>query len=159
MNSPKVRQMDNSAIIIEFIKVIGYGVAGYYFGQVKEKKNEKSVRFKNHQTSAVELIRTLMDDATRYHSSVMKTEERIAASTLLKVTLKKISTEANHVAMCAGKTSDFYLNEYEQLHSGVTAEPFENVQVTISTIDHIRVDQIANAGEALVTMIYHLKNN
>lgn len=149
--------MDISAIAIEIVKVVGSGLAGYFVGQKKESQNEKSARFKSHQTCAINLIRTLVDDATRYYSSVMKMEERIAAATLLKAQLKKISTEANHVAICAGKTSAFYFNEYEQLHSRVSAEPFESVQVTISVVDRARIDQIAEAGEALVTMIYHLK--
>lgn len=151
--------MDISAIIVELVKIAGSGIMGYYLGQKKEGQNEKTARFKNHQSTAVSLIRALIDDATRYYSSVMKAEERIAAATLLKAQLKRISTEANHVAICAGETSAFYLDEYEQLHSKVTAEPFENILVAISTIDRNRVDQIAEAGEVLVTMIYHLKNH
>lgn len=150
--------MDIPTIIIEIAKVTVSGFTGYYFGQKKEAQNEKSARFKNHQTNAVSLIRTFIDDATQYYSSIMKTEERIAAATLLKAQLKRISTEANHVAIYAGKTSAFYLSEYEQLHNKATAEPFESILVTTSTIDRTRVDQIAEAGEVLVTMIYHLKN-
>lgn len=150
--------MDIPPIAIEILKVLGSGFAGYYFGQKKESQNEKLARFKNHQKNAIDLIRTLVDDAIRYYSNVMKTEERIAASTLIKAQFRKISTEANHVAICAGKTSVFYVNEYEQLHSVVTSDPFESVEVATTAVDHIRVDNIANAGEGLVTMLYHLRN-
>lgn len=144
-------------ILSEIIKAVISGGIGFILGRVEAKNNNNATRFKEYQDSAVKLIRSTVEDAVRHFSRKASEAERIASATLIKASFKRISTDANHVAMIAGKTNTFYLDEFMAFHEAVTKEPFEDAVIAPEDIDHNRIEQITTSGEALVTMIYFLK--
>ena len=145
---------DIGQVAWEVGKIVGSAVIGFIVGRHQAKSTNHSARVQECQKNAIELIRSVSDDAVEHFSRHLTPDERIASSVVLKARLKRISTDSGHLAETVGLRANAYVDEHLSFHDAVTRYPFETFGATTFVVDRARVREISSAGEAYVAKIY-----
>jgi hypothetical protein len=148
--------VDPIQIGIDVIKITVSAAIGFFAGRHQARSGQKAARIRDCQQNVIKLTRALVVDSVKFFSMPMKREERIAATTLLKASLKTISTDVGYLAAQTGNKVDIYLHEYTLLFDSVTKYPFETFGEIHFQVHQIRADEITLAGEGFVAKMYML---